>query len=265
MVMKIVVIGGTGLIGSKTVELLKQRGHETVAAAPNTGVDTITGKGLAEALVGAEVVIDVSNSPSLEDKVAMDFFQASAANIAAAETAAGVGHHLALSVVGTDRLQASGYFRAKLVQEMAIRRSPIPYTLIHATQFFEFLRGIAQSATEGGKVRLPPVQFQPMAASDIAGMIADAALAAPVNDMIEIAGPERFTLDEPVRRVLAHDGDPREVIADPTAPYYDVQVSDDTLVPGLGARLGSTSLDWWIANAPPPPAPRVRAQPAAHA
>lgn len=263
--MKIVVIGGTGLIGSHTVESLRQRGHDAVAAAPNTGVDTITGKGLAEALAGAEVVVDVSNSPSLEEQAATDFFRTSGRNLSAAESAAGVRHHLALSVVGTDRMQDGGYMRAKLAQEKLIRSAPIPFTLVHATQFFEFIRSIAQSATEDGKIRLPPVQFQPMAAADVGRLVADAALADPVNDMVEIGGPERFTLDEAVRRVLAHDGDTREVIADPMARYFGSAVREETLVPGLGARLGTTTLEWWIANAPPPPAPRVEAQPATHA
>ena len=251
--MKIVVIGGTGLIGSKVVQKLKQRGHEALAAAPNTGVDTLTGKGLPEALAGAQVVVDVSNSPSFEDKAAMDFFQTAGRNIAAAEVEAGVRHHVALSVVGTDRLQDSGYFRAKLAQEQLIKSSPIPYTLVHATQFFEFIRTIAQLSTEGNVVRLPPVQFQPLAADDVASEIVDVALAEPVNGMIEIAGPEMFTLDQAIRQVLDHDHDPRKVIADPAAPYYGVQVSDRTLVPEPGARLGSTKLDWWVTHVPPPP------------
>jgi uncharacterized protein YbjT (DUF2867 family) len=253
--MKIVVIGGTGLIGSKVVEKLQRKGHQAIAAAPNTGVDTVTGKGLAEALAGAEVVVDVANSPSFEDQAAMDFFQAAGRNLTAAEAGAGVRHHVALSVVGTDRLQDSGYFRAKLAQEELIRKSPIPYTLLHATQFFEFLRAIAQFSTYDGVVRLPPVKFQPMAAQDVASAIADAALAEPANAVIEIAGPETFTLDEPVRQVLAHDGDPRKVIADPTAPYFGVQVNEKTLVPGPGARLGTTQLDWWLTHVPPPPPP----------
>jgi uncharacterized protein YbjT (DUF2867 family) len=252
--MKIVVIGGTGLIGSKAVELLKQRNHDAVAAAPSTGVNTLTGEGLAEAMAGADVVVDVSNSPSFEEQAATDFFRTAGANLAAAETAAGVRHHVALSVVGTERLQASGYFRAKLAQEQLIKASPIPYTLVHATQFFEFLRSIAQFSVVDGAIRLPPVQFQPMAAQDVAAAIVDAALATPLNGTIEVAGPEVFTLDEPVRRILADDGDPREVISDPAAPYFGVAVSDRTLVPDAGARLGSTRLDWWLAHAPPPPA-----------
>jgi uncharacterized protein YbjT (DUF2867 family) len=250
--MKIVVIGGTGLIGSKVVEKLKERGHQAVAAAPNTGVDTLTGKGLPEALAGAEVVVDVSNSPSFEDKAAMDFFQTAGRNIAAAEVEAGIGHHVALSVVGTDRLQDSGYFRAKLAQEQLIKDSPISYTLVHATQFFEFIRTIAQLSTDGDTVRLPPVQLQPIAADDVASAIVDVALADPANDTIEIAGPETFTLDAAVRRVLEYDHDARKVIADPAAPYYGVQASDRTLVPDAGARLGSIKLDWWLANVPAP-------------
>jgi uncharacterized protein YbjT (DUF2867 family) len=251
--MKIVVIGGTGLIGSKVVQELKQRGHEAIAAAPNTGVDTITGKGLADALAGAQVVVDVSNSPSFEDRVAMDFFRTSGRNLTAAEAAAGVSHHVALSVVGTDRLQASGYFRAKQAQEELIARSPIPYTLVHATQFFEFIRSIADVSTLAGAVRLPPVKFQPMAARDVADAITEAAVGEPVNGMVEIAGPEILTLDEAVRRVLEFDHDPRAVFADPAAPYYGVEVTDATLVPARGARLGATTLDWWIAHVPPPP------------
>jgi uncharacterized protein YbjT (DUF2867 family) len=250
--MKIVVIGGTGLIGSKVVEQLNRKGHEAVAAAPNTGVDTVTGAGLAEALSGAEVVVDVSNSPSFEERAAMDFFQAAGRNLTAAEGNAGVRHHVALSVVGTDRLQESGYFRAKLAQEQLIKRSPIPYTLIHATQFFEFIRTIAQLSTDGDTVRLPPVQFQPMAADDVASAIVDVALADPLNDTIEMAGPDMFRLDEAIRQVLAHDGDARRVIADPAAPYYGVKVTEKTLVPGADARIGQTRLDWWLTHVPPP-------------
>jgi uncharacterized protein YbjT (DUF2867 family) len=251
--MKIVVIGGTGLIGSKVVGKLKYQGHEAVAAAPNTGVNTVTGEGLSEALAGAQVVVDVSNAPSFEERAAMDFFQAAARNITAAEIEAGVRHHVALSVVGTDRLQDSGYFRAKLAQEQAIERSPIPWTLIHATQFFEFIRSIAEFSTDGDAVRLPPVQFQPMAADDVASAVVEVALGAPLNAMIEIAGPETFTLDAAVARVLEYDRDPRKVIADAAAPYFGVRVSDRTLVPGPDARLGATSLDWWLAHVPAPP------------
>jgi uncharacterized protein YbjT (DUF2867 family) len=250
--MKIVVIGGTGLIGSKVVEKLTQKGHDAVAAAPNTGVNTITGEGLAEAISGAEVVVDVSNSPSFEDQAAMDFFRTAGRNLTAVETAAGVRHHVALSVVGTDRLQDSGYFRAKLAQERLIKASPVPYTLIRATQFFEFIRGIAQMSTEGDTVRLAPVQFQPIAADDVASAIAEAALAEPLNGMVEIAGPDRLTLDEAARKVLENDKDPRKVIADPEAPYSGARVSEKTLVPGDGARLGSTRLDWWLTHVPAP-------------
>jgi uncharacterized protein YbjT (DUF2867 family) len=256
--MKIVVIGGTGLIGSKVVHKLRQKGHEAIAAAPNTGVDTITGEGLAEALQGADVVVDVANSPSFEDKAAMDFFQTAGRNITAAEVAAGVKHHVALSVVGTDQMQDSGYFRAKLEQERTIKSSPIPYTLIHATQFFEFVRAIAQISTDGDMVRLPPVQFQPIAAEDVASAVADAALGQPVNGTIEIAGPDRFTLDEPIRQALARDGDRRRVIADPAARYFGIKVGDSTLVPGAGAHLGATKFDWWLTHVPPPPAPVAR-------
>ncbi|UIJ45536.1 SDR family oxidoreductase [Sphingomonas cannabina] len=250
--MKIVVIGGTGLIGSKVVASLARDGHDAFAAAPNTGVDTLTGQGLDRALDGAEVVVDVSNSPSFDDQPAMDFFQTTGRNIANAEKAAGVRHHVALSVVGTERLQDSGYFRAKLAQEQLIKGSSIPYTLLHATQFFEFLRGIAASATEGDTVRLSPARFQPMAAQDVAAAVAEAALASPANGTIEVAGPEAFRIDELVARVLDHDKDPRRVIADPEAPYFGVRLDDASLMPGPGARLGATSFDWWIANVPPP-------------
>jgi uncharacterized protein YbjT (DUF2867 family) len=250
--MKIVVIGGTGLIGSAIAEKLKQKRHEVVAAAPSSGVNTITGEGLTEALAGADVVIDVANSPSFEDRAAMDFFQTAGRNLTAAEVAAGVRHHVALSVVGTERLQDSGYFRAKLAQERLIKSSPIPYTLIHATQFFEFVRAIAQFSTEGDTVRLPPVLFQPIAAEDVASAVAEAALAKPANDTIEVAGPDRFRLDEPVRKVLDYDNDTRKVSVDPTAPYFGIKVGDETLIPGAGARLGSTRFDWWLTHVPPP-------------
>jgi uncharacterized protein YbjT (DUF2867 family) len=250
--MKIVVIGGTGLIGSKVVQKLKQKGHEVVAAAPNTGVNTITGEGLADALAGAQVVVDVSNSPSFEDQAAMDFFQTESRNLTAAEVSAGVKHHVALSVVGTERLQDSGYFRAKLAQENRIKSSPIPYTIVHATQFFEFVRSISQSSTEGNTVRVPPVLFQPIAAEDVASAVAEVALAQPVNGTIEIAGPDTFTMDEPVRKVLEHDHDTRTVIADPQAPYFGIKVAKKALVPGPNPRLGSTKFDWWLTHVPAP-------------
>jgi uncharacterized protein YbjT (DUF2867 family) len=250
--MKIVVIGGTGLIGSKLVEKLKQKGHDALVAAPNTGVNTITGEGLAEALAGAEVVVDVANSPSFEDQAAMDFFQTAGKNVTAAEIAAGIRHHIALSVVGTDRLQASGYFRAKLAQEQLIKSSPIPYTIVHATQFFEFIRSIAGFSIKDGAVHVPPVRFQPIAADDVASAIAEIALGAPIDGTVEIGGPERFTLDEAVGKVLAFDHDDRSVVADPTASYFGVQVTDRELVPADGARLGSTTLDWWLSHVPAP-------------
>ena len=251
--MKVVVIGGTGLIGSKLVEQLKGRGHDAVAAAPNTGVNTLTGEGLAEALSGAQVVVDVSNSPTLDEQAAMDFFQTSGRNLATAEVNAGVQHHVALSVVGTDRLQDSGYFRAKLAQEQLIQSSPIPYTLVHVTQFFEFMRSIAQTSTDGDTVRLPPVHFQPMAADDVASALADVALAGPLNATIEIAGPEAITIDAAIRKVLEFDHDPRTVVADPDAPYFGVHVTDRTLMPGPNARIGSMKFDWWLTHVPLPP------------
>jgi uncharacterized protein YbjT (DUF2867 family) len=250
--MKIVIIGGTGLIGSKTVARLRDGGHEAVAAAPNTGVNTITGEGLAEALDGAEVVIDVSNSPSFEEQAATDFFESAGQNVTAAEVKAGVRHHVALSVVGTDRLQDSGYFRAKLAQEKAIKASPIPYSIVHATQFFEFIRSIAGFSMKNGAVHLPGVRFQPMAAADVAGFVAEAALAAPANGTIEIGGPETFGLDEAVRKVLEFDHDPRRVVTDGQAPYFGIAVGERTLVPGSGARLGATTLDWWLEHVPAP-------------
>ena len=250
--MKIVVIGGTGLIGSRVVASLARDGHDVFAAAPNTGVDTLTGEGLDRALQGAEVVVDVSNSPSFDDGPAMDFFQTAGRNIVAAEKVAGVRHHVALSVVGTERLQDSGYFRAKLAQEQMIAASPIPWTLVRATQFFEFLRGIAASAAQGDTIRLPHARFQPMAAQDVSAAVAEAALAAPANGMIEVAGPQAYHLDELVGRVLAFDKDPRRVIADPEALYFNIRLDDAALMPGPDARLGSTGFDWWIANVPPP-------------
>jgi uncharacterized protein YbjT (DUF2867 family) len=252
MVMKIVVIGGTGLIGSKVVEKLRQLGHQAIAAAPNTGVNTITGEGLAEALSGAQVVVDVANSPSFDDEGAMDFFKTAGRNVTAAEVAAGVMHHVALSVVGTDRLQDSGYFRAKQAQEDLIKASPIPYSIVHATQFFEFIRSIPGFSMKDGEVRLPPVLFQPMAAADVAAAVAEVAIGEPLNGTVEIAGPETVRLDEAVRKVLKFDQDERQVIADPQAPYFGVQVSERTLVPGEGARLGATSLNWWLEHVPAP-------------
>ncbi len=246
--MKIVVIGGTGLIGSKLVQLLTARGHEAVAASPNTGVNTLTGEGLAQALAGAQVVVDVANSPSFEDKAVLDFFETSGRNLLAAEAAAGVQHHVALSVVGTERLQGSGYFRAKLAQERLIKAAAIPYTIVQATQFMEFLAGIAQSGTEGQTVRLSPAMVQPIASDDVATAMADAALGAPVNGTIEIAGPERVGLAALVQRYLAAIGDARTVVADATAPYFGVQLDDRSLTPGDAPRLGAITFETWLAR-----------------
>jgi len=244
--MKIVVIGGTGLIGSKLVPKLREHGHEAVAASPNTGVNTITGEGLAEALKGASVVVDVSNSPSWEDAAVMKFFETSTRNLLTNETAAGVGHHVALSVVGTDRMLTSGYFRAKIAQEKLIKGSSIPYSIVHATQFFEFIKGIADVSTVDNKVRLPHVLFQPMAADDVASEVGKIAMGAPVNGIVEVGGPEKFRLDDLVRQALAAWKDPREVVADPNATYYGVEVSERTLIPDDGAQLGQTRFADWL-------------------
>jgi uncharacterized protein YbjT (DUF2867 family) len=245
--MKIVVIGGTGLIGSKLIALLRQRGHEAVAASPNTGVNTLTGEGLAAALMGAQVVVDVANSPSFEDAAVMNFFQTSGRNLLAAEMAAGVGHHVALSVVGTERLQGSGYFRAKLVQEQLIRDSGLPYTIVRATQFMEFLPAIAQGGSEGATVRLPSAHLQPIAAQDVAAAVADCALAAPVNGMVEVGGPERASMAAMVARYLSAIGDMRDVVPDTQASYFGVLVNDSSLTTGPGAQVGATRLDAWLA------------------
>jgi uncharacterized protein YbjT (DUF2867 family) len=244
--MKVVVIGGTGLIGSKLVNKLREHGHEAVAAAPNTGVNTLTGEGLTEVLKGASTVVDVSNAPSWEDAAVLNFFTTSTRNLLTREEAAGVGHHVALSVVGTDQLSESGYFRGKIAQEKLIKESPIPYTIVHATQFFEFLKGIADVSIVDGKVHLPPVLFQPMAADDVATAVARVAVGPPVNGIVEIGGPEQFRLDELVRRRLATLKDPREVIADPNALYSGARVSEKTLVPGTNARLGETHFETWL-------------------
>ena len=244
--MKIVVIGGTGLIGSKLVAKLRDQGHEAVAAAPNTGVNTLTGEGLAEVLKGASVVVDVSNSPSWDDAAVLNFFQTSTRNLLTYEKAAKVGHHVALSVVGTDRLSESGYFRAKIAQEKLIKESSIPYTIVHATQFFEFLKGLADISMVGDKVHLPPVLFQPMAADDVAGAVGRVAVGPPVNGIVEIGGPEEFRVDELVRRRLATLKDHREVIADPNALYSGARLSERTLVPGKNARRGETRFETWL-------------------
>ncbi|WEX74682.1 SDR family oxidoreductase [Sinorhizobium numidicum] len=246
--MKIVVIGGTGLIGTKVVNILQQNGHQALAATPATGVDTISGKGLSEALEGAEVVVDVSNSPSFESDAAMAFFKTAGENISAAEANAGVKHHVALSVVGTQRLQDSGYFRAKLAQESKIKASAIPYTLVRATQFFEFIRGIAQSGTSGDTVRLSHAPFQPMAAQDVAAAVACAALGAPVNGTLEVAGPEILRLDEVIAKVLDADRDPRKVVTDSEAPYFGVRLNNPSLLPDGEARYGATTFGWWLVN-----------------
>jgi len=244
--MKIVVIGGSGLIGSKLVIKLREQGHEAIAASPNSGVNTLTGEGLAEALQGASVVVDVSNSPSFEDAAVLKFFETSTGNLLTYEAAAGVQHHVALSVVGTERLSESGYFRAKIVQEKLIKNSAIPYSIVHATQFFEFLKQLADISSDGDKVRLPPVLFQPMAADDVASGVARIAVDSPVNGTVEIGGPEQFRMDELVRRRLAALKDPREVIADPKALYDGAQVSERTLLPGNDARLGETRFETWV-------------------
>ena len=256
--MKIVVIGGTGLIGSKLVNKLREHGHEAIAASPNTGVNTITGEGLAEALKGASVVVDVSNSPDWDDAAVMKFFETSTRNLLDSEAAARVGHHVALSVVGTDRMSESGYMQAKIAQEKLIKKSSIPYTIVHATQFFEFLKGLADISMVGDKVQLPPVFFQPMAADDVATALARIAAAKPVNGIVEIGGPEQFRLDELVRRRLASLKDSREVIPDPNARYAGAKIGEKTLLPGNNAQLGETRFAAWLSQ----PAAQV---PGAHA
>jgi len=244
--MKIVVIGGTGLIGSKLVNKLREQGHQPLAAAPDTGVNTLTGQGLAEALKGASVVVDVSNSPSWDDAEVLKFFQTSTRNLLTYEAAAKIVHHVALSVVGTDRLSESGYFRAKIVQEELIRTSSIPYSIVHATQFFEFLKGLADISMVDGKVHLPPVLFEPMSADDVASGVAKVAVGPPVNGIVEIAGPEQFRVDDLVRRRLVSLKDPREIVADPNARYGGAKVSEKTLLPGKNARLGETRFENWL-------------------
>jgi uncharacterized protein YbjT (DUF2867 family) len=244
--MKIVVIGGSGLIGSKLVEKLRQAGHDPLAASPDSGVDTLTGEGLAEALEGAEVVVDVSNAPVWSDEAVLEFFQTSTRNILTAEVAASVSHHVALSVVGTDRLLDSGYFRAKLAQEEAIKAATVPYTIVRATQFFEFIGRIADSNTDGQTVRVPPVLVQPEAADDVAAALAVAAVGAPVNGTVELAGPERFRLDELTRRVLGANGDSRHVTADGRARYFGAELDDRSLVPDDDARIAPTRFEDWL-------------------
>jgi uncharacterized protein YbjT (DUF2867 family) len=244
--MKIVVVGGTGLVGSKLVKKLREHGQEVVAASPSSGVNTLTGEGLADALQDASVVVDVTNSPSWEDAAVLKFFETSTRNLLDYEAAAGVRHHVALSVVGTERMLESGFFRAKIAQENLIKASGIPYSIVRATQFFEFVKSIADLSTEGNNVRLPPVLIQPMAADDVASALAGIVIGSPVNSTVEIGGPEQFRLDELVRRDLVARKDPREVISDPQARYYGIEVSERTLVPDDDARLGETRFEDWL-------------------
>ncbi|WP_405987438.1 SDR family oxidoreductase [Streptomyces sp. NBC_00872] len=246
--MKVVVIGGTGLIGSKVVGRLGEHGHEAGAAAPNTGVNTLTGEGLAEVLKGASVVIDVSNSPSFEDEAVMEFFRTSTANLLKAEDEAGVTHHVALSVVGTERLQGSGYFRAKQAQEELIKTSGIPYSIVHATQFFEFVKAIAAAATEGDTVRLAPVKIRPIGSDDVAAAVGRTAVGAPVNGVVEVAGPDEFQLDQLVREGLAAENDPRTVVTDAHAPYFGTELKETTLLPGPDAHIAGTRFVDWLAQ-----------------
>ena len=246
--MKIVVIGGSGLIGSKVVTILSKHGHEAVPASPATGVNTLTGEGLTDVLSGASVVVDVSNSPSFADAPVMNFFRTSTGNLLRYEAAAGVRHHVALSIVGTDRLPDSGYMRAKVAQEKLIRESSIPYSIVRATQFFEFVKSIADSATDGNTVRLPPVRFQPIAADDVASAVARVAMGSPLNGIVEVGGPEQFRFDKLIRQGLSARKDPREVIADPQARYFGTELSERSLVPGDDAQLGETRFEDWLSR-----------------
>jgi uncharacterized protein YbjT (DUF2867 family) len=249
--MKIVIIGGSGLIGKKLVNNLRQRGHQVVAASPSSGVNTLTGEGLAEALAGAQVVVDVANSPSFEDKAVLEFFETAGRNLLAAEATARVGHHVALLVVGTDRLLASGYFRAKMAQENLIKASRIPYTIVRATQFFEFVGAIAQSATDGQTVRLPPALMQPIVSDDVAAALADVAVEKPLNGTVELAGPEPIRMDELVRRFLSANRDARKVTTDAYAGYFGTAVNDQSLTPGDNPRLGPTRFQDWLSRSIP--------------
>lgn len=249
--LKIVVIGGTGLIGTKVVNLLRLQGHEVTPASPSLGINAVTGEGLQDALTGAQVVVDVSNSPSFEDKAVMEFFESSNHNLIAAEVAAGVQHHVALSVVGTERLLASGYFRAKMAQETLLKASPIPYTIVRATQFFEFIGSIAQSATNGDTVRLSPALMQPIFSSDVAEAVAEAAVAQPLNGTVEVAGPEAKPIHEIVQIFLTAHHDPRKVVADEAAGYFGTPVNDQSLTPGANPRLGPTRLTDWLSRTAP--------------
>ncbi|WP_055526523.1 SDR family oxidoreductase [Streptomyces graminilatus] len=246
--MKVVVIGGTGLIGSKLVGELNEHGHEAVAAAPSTGVNTLTGEGLAEVLKGASVVVDVSNSPSFEDSAVMDFFRTSTANLLKAEAEAGVAHHVALSVVGTDRLLGSGYFRAKQAQEELVKASGMPYSIVHATQFFEFAKGLADGVTEGDTVRLPAGRIQPIVSDDVAAAVGRTAVGDPANGVVEVAGPEAFQLEEFIRMGLTAQNDPREIVTDPRATYWGAELEDDTLLPGPDAHIAETTFADWLAR-----------------
>ena len=266
--MKIVVIGGTGLIGSKLITILKASGHEAVAAAPNTGVNTLTGEGLAEVLQGTQVVVDVSNSPSFEDIAVMNFFQTSTRNLLSSEVAAGVGHHVALSIVGSERLPESGYMRAKVAQEKLIKEGSVPYSIIHSTQFFEFVKRIADEATTGNSVYLPPVLFQPIASDDVVSALFEVATSSPLNDTIEIAGPEAFRFDELIRLQLRALNDVREVVADPQARYFGTELSERSIVPGDSAQLGETRFADWLSRSTsqvptPQPATAASSNPAA--
>jgi uncharacterized protein YbjT (DUF2867 family) len=249
--MKIVIIGGTGLIGSKAVTRLRAQGHQAVPASPDSGVNTLTGQGLGQVLTGADVVVDLSNSPSFEDAAVLNFFQTSTRNLLAAEAAAGVGHHVAVSVVGCDRLPGSGYMRAKVAQEKLIRNSPIPYSIVRSTQFFEFLTRIADDATVGNTVRIPPVLFQPLAADDVADAVCRVAMEAPLNGIAELGGPQQFRFDEFIRRGLSARHDHREVVADPHARYFGAEMDERSLVPGTDARLGQIRFEDWLAQSVP--------------
>lgn len=252
--MKIVVIGGTGLIGSKLVKRLQAKGHEVIAASPASGVNTLTGEGLAEILTGADVVVDLANSPNFEDKAVMEFFEKSGRNLMAAETAAGVKHHLALSVVGTERLPESGYLRAKMVQEQIIKASGIPYTIVHSTQFFEFMFGIAQSGVQGDKIHLSPAMMQPIFSDDVADALTDFVLGAPLNKTVEIAGPEKIRMADAVGAYLRQIGDSREIVIDSQTRYFGAVLNDSSLVAAAGARLGKVAFSEWMKTATPPPA-----------
>lgn len=253
--MKTVVVGGKGLIGTKLVQELQKRGHDVASASRKTGVDLVTGEGLGKALAGTQVVIDVTNAPTWEDAAVLNFFETASKNLLAVESAAGVKHHIALSVVGTERLLSSGYFRAKIAQEKLIAASQIPYTIVRATQFFEFVEGIAQLSTEGKVVRLPPALMQPMASKDVASALAEVAEGKPANGMVEVAGPESIRLDELVRRFLKAKNDPRQVTTDPAALYYGIKVDDRSLTPGANPRLGAMRFDDWLATSSSESAP----------